>query len=72
MKVEFFGPEIKPTNYGPPGLELQPYQYSKVKREETMTLTLSREQTVLMHLTSQNMSGGSRYRVKLDGAVKFQ
>jgi serine/threonine protein kinase len=72
MKVEFFGPDIKPVNNEPPGLELQPFQYSKVKREETMTLTLSREQTVLMHLTSLHMSGGSRYRVKLDGAVKFQ
>jgi hypothetical protein len=73
MKIEFFSPDLKPVNFEPPGLELRLGEYKMTKREETMTLTFSREQRVLMRIISTTIGGASlRYRVKLDGAVKFQ
>jgi serine/threonine protein kinase len=73
LKTEFFSPDIEPVNYRPQGLQIRISEYGKtVRREQTMTLTLRREQKVLMRMTSNILSGSARYQVKLDGAVKSQ
>jgi serine/threonine protein kinase len=73
MKVEFFSPDLKPIQYEPQGMKLRISEYGKtVRRAETTTLRFSREQTVLMRLTSRITGGAARYQVKLDGAVKLQ
>jgi hypothetical protein len=73
MKVEFFSPDLKPIQYQPQGMNLRISEYGKtVKREETTTLKFSREQAVLMRLTSRITSDSARYKVKLDGAVKLR